>query len=31
MFLRQAGAIADRTFEIRFLDARVEAYAFTVD
>ncbi len=27
--VRQAGAIADRTFEIRFLDAGVEAFAFT--
>jgi thiol-disulfide isomerase/thioredoxin len=27
--IRQAGAIADRTFEIRFLDAGVEAFAFT--
>jgi cytochrome c biogenesis protein CcdA/thiol-disulfide isomerase/thioredoxin len=27
--VRQTGAIADRTFEIRFLDPGVEAYAFT--
>jgi hypothetical protein len=27
--IRQAGNIADRTFEIEFLDAGVEAYAFT--
>ena len=27
--VRQAGAIADRTFEIQFLDAGVEAFAFT--
>ena len=27
--VRQAGAIADRTFEIRFLDPGVQAYAFT--
>jgi thiol-disulfide isomerase/thioredoxin len=27
--IRQPGAIADRTFEIEFLDAGVEAYAFT--
>jgi hypothetical protein len=27
--IRQPGPIADRTFEITFLDAGVEAYAFT--
>ncbi len=27
--IRQAGPIADRTFEIEFLDAGVEAYCFT--
>ena len=27
--VRQAGPIVDRTFEIRFLDAGVEAFAFT--
>ncbi len=27
--VRQAGPVADRTFEIRFLDAGVQAYAFT--
>jgi thiol-disulfide isomerase/thioredoxin len=27
--VRQAGAVEDRTFEIRFLDAGVEAFAFT--
>ena len=27
--IRQAGPIADRTFEIEFLDAGVEAFAFT--
>jgi len=27
--VRQSGAIADRTFEIRFLDPGIEAYAFT--
>jgi len=27
--IRQKGPIADRTFEIRFLDPGVEAYAFT--
>ncbi len=27
--IRQVGAIVDRTFEIRFLDAGVEAFAFT--
>jgi hypothetical protein len=27
--VRQNGAITDRTFEIRFLDPAVEAYAFT--
>ena len=27
--IRQPGSIADRTFEIEFLDAGVEAYAFT--
>jgi hypothetical protein len=27
--IRQNGAITDRTFEIRFLDPGVEAYAFT--
>jgi hypothetical protein len=27
--VRQNGAIADHTFEIRFLDPGVEAYAFT--
>ncbi len=27
--VRQTGPIADRTFEIRFLDPGVQAYAFT--
>jgi hypothetical protein len=27
--VRQHGPITDRTFEIRFLDAGVQAYAFT--
>ena len=27
--IRQTGHIADRTFEIEFLDAGVQAYAFT--
>jgi Thioredoxin like C-terminal domain len=27
--VRQSGAIADHTFEIRFLDPGVQAYAFT--
>ena len=27
--IRQPGSIADRTFEIEFLDPDVEAYAFT--
>jgi hypothetical protein len=27
--IRQPGSIADRTFEIEFLDPGVEAYAFT--
>jgi hypothetical protein len=27
--IRQLGPIADRTFEIEFLDPGVEAYAFT--
>jgi hypothetical protein len=27
--VRQPGAIADRTFSIEFLDAGVDAYAFT--
>ncbi len=27
--VRQTGAIADRTFEIRFLDPGAQAYAFT--
>jgi hypothetical protein len=27
--VRQAGPIVDRTFEIHFLDAGVEAFAFT--
>ena len=27
--VRQTGAITDRTFEIRFLDAGVQAFAFT--
>ena len=27
--VRQSGAIADRTFEIRFLDPGVQAFAFT--
>jgi hypothetical protein len=27
--IRQPGPIADRTFEITFLDAGIEAYAFT--
>jgi hypothetical protein len=27
--IRQPGPIADRTFEIEFLDVGVEAYAFT--
>jgi len=27
--IRQPGAIADRTFEIEFLDSGVEAFAFT--
>jgi Thioredoxin like C-terminal domain len=27
--VRQSGAVADRTFEIEFLDAGVRAYAFT--
>jgi hypothetical protein len=27
--VRQPGHIADRTFEIEFLDTGVEAYAFT--
>ena len=27
--VRQSGAIADRTFEIRFLDPCVQAFAFT--
>jgi hypothetical protein len=27
--IRQGGAIRDRTFEIRFLDPGVSAYAFT--
>jgi hypothetical protein len=27
--VRQTGAIADHTFEIRFLDPGVQAYAFT--
>ena len=27
--VRQSGTITDRTFEIRFLDPGVQAYAFT--
>jgi Thioredoxin like C-terminal domain len=27
--VRASGAVADRTFEIRFLDPGVQAYAFT--
>ena len=27
--IRQNGAVADRTFEIRFLDPGVQAFAFT--
>jgi hypothetical protein len=27
--IRQGGAVSDRTFEITFLDAGVQAYAFT--
>jgi hypothetical protein len=27
--IRQPGPIADRTFEIEFLDSGIEAYAFT--
>jgi hypothetical protein len=27
--VRQAGTVVDRTFEIRFLDPGVQAYAFT--
>jgi len=27
--VRQDGTVADRTFEIRFLDPGVQAYAFT--
>jgi hypothetical protein len=27
--IRQSGRIADRTFEIQFLDPGVQAYAFT--
>jgi hypothetical protein len=28
--VREPGSIADRTFEIAFLDAGVEAYVFTL-